>query len=180
MPLKCNGKVYSLLLAAITRWGKQQWALQSLERVKPALLTFCTDPAAHIEAGLQNSLHGIAQSSTSSESTSQLRKVLETLNDPAFWRAISCLPAILEPITSAQKQSECDRAYVHRVIPRWLGIQRHWLQLQSSRKWHEVDWSMLQLQFTTRFAKQTTDIHYAAFSFDPESFSDGALIMGQK
>lgn len=180
MPVTCNGKVYSLLVAAITRWGSQQRALQSLVRVKPALLMFCTDPVIQAEAGIQNLLYSTSDPNNPPESTTLLRKVLLILNDPSFWRAIECLLAILQPIIAAQKQSETDRAYVHRVIPRWRGIQGHWRQLESSHKWHEVDWAALHQQFATRFAKQTTEVHWAAYSFDPESFAPGALNSEQK
>lgn len=175
-----NGKVYSLLVAAITRWGSQQGALQSLIRVKEALLMFGTNPMVQAEAGIQNPLYGYPEATNPPESTNPLRKVLLILNDPSFWRATDCLLAILQPITAAQKQSETERAYVHRVIPRWRSIQGHWRQLESSHKWHEVDWVTLHKQFATRFAKQTTEVHWAAYSFDPESFAPGALNSDQK
>lgn len=180
MPSTCNGKKYSLLLAAITRWGSQQRALQSIERVKAALLVFCTDRVVLAEAGIQNFPMGTSEPSNDPESANQLRKVLDILNDRSFWRGVTCLLAILEPITSAQKQSETDRAYVHRVVPRWLHIRKQWQDLENTRQWHDVDWLRLYSQFDTRFAKQTTDVHWAAFSFDPESFAPGALTRGQK
>lgn len=84
MVLTCNSKTYSLLLAAITRWSTQQSALQSLQRVRPALKAFCTNLSVLAEAGIQTPFRGTSELNESPESTSQLQKVLEILNNPSF------------------------------------------------------------------------------------------------
>ena len=61
-----------------------------------------------------------------------LLRIREIVNDVSFWHHSQQLLDILEPITSAQKQSERDAAHLGLVAPRWDSIRLQWRRIMNS------------------------------------------------
>src|SRR5437667_109554 len=91
-----------------------------------------------------------------------LLRIREIVNDVSFWHHSQQLLDILEPITSAQKQSERDAAHLGLVAPRWDSIRLQWRRMQSSGRYPDVDFDVLHSIFDTRHQQQVQVIHILA------------------
>ena len=98
-----------------------------------------------------------------------LLRIREIVNDVSFWHHSQQLLDILEPITSAQKQSERDAAHLGLVAPRWDSIRLQWRRMQSSGRYPDVDFDVLHSIFDTRHQQQVQVIHLVAWALDPKT-----------
>jgi hypothetical protein len=143
-------KPQALLLSVITRWGSQFLLISSVLRCRNALFAWLGDPRAQIGKKGENKLSSI-------------------ITDQSFWSDLSIIEQIIRPIHEAQKMSESDSSTLSKVVPRWqkLGAELGRLSLIFPN----LIGGFLDIggPFFARLAKQTTDLHSAAFLLDPIS-----------
>jgi hypothetical protein len=46
------------------------------------------------------------------------------ITNPRFWNTLSSIEQIIQPIHEAQKESECDRSTLAKVVPRWIKLEQ--------------------------------------------------------
>ena len=98
-----------------------------------------------------------------------LVRIREIVNNLVFWHHSQQLLDILEPITSAQKQSERDAAHIGLVAPRWNSIRLQWQRMEASGRYPGVDFNTLHSIFDTRRKQQVQVIHLVAWALDPKT-----------
>jgi hypothetical protein len=144
-------KPRAFLLSVLTRWGTQYSMVKSLLQNKSALYLWVADPKAQM--GKKKGENIIAADITS----------------PGFWNALSSIEQIILPIHEAQKESECDRSTLAKVVPRWLKLEQDLRVLDRVYKDLLGNFMDIQGPFQSRAQKQTGDLHFAAMLLDPIS-----------
>jgi hypothetical protein len=150
----------NVIVAGKTRWGTQVGALQSLENTKEALREFAFRRDVDIKH--------------------KDKIILAT-----WWANNTDLLAILEPIHELQKMSEDNKANISYVLPRWLQVELHLIDIANSpnifakdiREYlDEVGTEMKgnrkveKRGWTRRKNRQLRPIHTAAYFLHPDNY----------
>jgi hypothetical protein len=148
-----------LVASVITRWGTQYNLLKSLDNSKEALRSFA------FRDDVDFSLKPV-------------------LLQHSFWAAITELLELLEPIHTAQKMSEDNKATIGYVYSRWIAVEAHLQKFANSNRFIAADIKSylettpsdnIQLtgidkkNWTRRRNKQLLDIHTAAYFLQPSN-----------
>lgn len=145
--LKIFGKVHSLVLSVITRWGTQLAMLKAIQRLKPAILEFFAHPPPGMGAEL-NALSYLPQ-------------------DAQFWLNLELIISIFEPIDQAIKASESERSHIGKVVGRWAKMFEIIEEKIARPKQLHPSLNQVPQLFKERFLKQTKDVYIAAHLFNP-------------